>query len=361
MRYYRLTSVFIMILFVTGCNDLFILSRRELRNSICIYTTDSLGSNIRFTFDSSGKSGSFEEIINTYGYPTAEAAATAYYAAQTYYQIDGTRGTFVYDPDTYRITMSITDRYQLRTGATSGFENDYSWYSLLESEQNHSSPSISSCNLIIETVFVPNSDIPIVSTSMLFDDPIARPLLDDRLYLLLDDILHSSFSSTKTITDNGIATTSMVNMQKTLTIDASAIEVTLTGTKTITVDSIKQSTQNTQAYGTYKINNLFIKGQTTGTSDFHSIWKKGNSITFLTERIKEEIIQYSGDVAPTQKPEILQYTGSGSASGMDWSWQINLVPSAQEPITLIHYGDFVLDASIIEYAFRNTNTIEIED
>jgi len=339
-------------LIAAGCNDFFLLSKRELKNETFTYTTDALGSYVRYTFDGTGMAGTYEKTRNAYGYATEEDAATGTYAAQSYFPVEGTRGTFTYDPDSYDMSLTITERYELRAGADTGYAADYHWNTLLESEQEHNGSSISSCALNIDLYFVPNSDVPGVSDAQFFSNTFNVPAFNEELLIFADGKPTFKFARTKTIVDNGITTIYSVNIEQIMTISAATIELLKTEINTVKVGSAAASTQTTRTEETYRVENYYIHGKTTGTLDFSAVWKDGNTITFLTERVNAEIVQYSGASEPTTPPSVLQYTGTGENSGVDWSWSINKVPTAQDPITYSHFGDFLMGSDILQHASR---------
>ena len=290
--------------------------------------------NLVLAFDSTGTAGTFTTQTFINNFPTAAAATSGKYTDKTWYQVDGWKGTFTYDPKTMMLAMTYTQEYAPSpntTALSTGFyaQSDYSYQDLKTvegmsaySETDTMSMMVTQDNL--DSVYNAGSAADTwesVNTTKVSSTP--------------------SGSTTATVTE----TTDPI----TYTVTSSTITQNEHKVTTVTVGSGSPTTTTTDTTYTFTVNKFFIVGGDTGSTTFTKAWKKKNSVTFQGDETKLVDIGYTGSSAPAA-PTPSTTTGYGLTGG-PWSY-----PNSSSNTMPYYYIDNRVDAWASLGGYQSTFT-----
>ena len=319
------------VLFFAGCGAGFLLDTGDLKGKTFTYIIDGNGMDSEtFTFDNTGKAGSWEQVEYTFGFATEAAETSGKYTDKSWYQTYGERGTFTYDEATHVITITVTETFYLKADATTSYAADYGWMTNLLFFQTYMiDPSVT---VIVETrqkTFVPNSDFGFYR----------------RVYAKDGDSWSKIDNLNYTYTMGGTDYISTYNYKDSLTISGTTVYWETVENFYNKDGNDEPATQTTIETYTEDVTNCFIVGQeTTDKMTFETIWKEGNSVTVWTEQAEYQRILYHGTTAPSTAPTVDPTTGIGTSSGTDpdWTWDIDRADRSPWSYTFIHNGDSIM-------------------
>lgn len=257
-----------------------------------------------FTFNEAGDGGDVEMLSFDYDYPTAEAEAAGLVAGKTWFQTGGSRGTFTYDAATGLATMTMTHGYELKADATTEYEADFEWRTLLSIYQEDTSPDITAVTMTMASTVAINQDNVV------------------QVYFADGDNYTSTMTQAMTMVSGDDSFSQVMRMSDTLSLGATAVTKTAVMDITMTdvVDGGAPTVEHmveTERY-VYTVNGTYEIGG-TGT-EFAKIWKVGKGVTFdLTRTEYSNIVDDTVDAAP-EAPVVDPATGIGEndPAGQDY-------------------------------------------
>jgi hypothetical protein len=330
---------------LASCNP-FIFKANNLKGQTVVYYVDFLSmtgfgaavdntfgvtnghDNTSFTFDSTGKAGTFATARYTFGLATQAAVTSNKYTDKTWFQNNGLSGSFTYDPDKSMLVLTPTRAYAPNPTATPMTNAqiaaaDYSYQDLktvdgYDAESGSTTATVQLTQDGMNMVYVAGSAANTwVATS----------------------------GSTQSITVGSVTTTDTVTTTETMTVVDGTITDDLVSTDVYN-DGTTTTTTHTQSTNTYSIFKTFISGKDTKDMTFASMWKKGNTVSFEGQQTGNVQIKYTGATAPAA-PTVDPTTGTGLTGtfGTPPYYLINNVPSSSpQGFDLANMGSYVMQA-----------------
>lgn len=305
-RYLKLLSVLAIGVMVLAACNVFTYSNSDLQGKvITYYATFGSGSpngydNTVLTFDSTGKSGTFESQSFTHNFATQSAYTSGKYTDKTWFQNGGAQGTFTYDADTNALSLTATSEYGPKKGAVA--LNGASLYAAADYSYQD-----------LNTYFANSYGTTVTGASMSMSATIS--LNADKGYLVYaqgsaSNSWVTTMSTSLAATIAGTAYSSAMNNTDTLTISDGTIVEDDLGVFTTTIGSTTTKSTSEYIYNN-TILHQFIVGQDDKSDEtFSDVWKKDNAVTFQVQQNKGTEINYTGNTPPTA-PTVDPTSGTG--------------------------------------------------
>jgi hypothetical protein len=315
------------------------LSSGSLADQTMTYTTAYLGTDssyvpnghdtISFIFDSTGRAGTFEETDYYYGYSTQADVTADVYANSVWFQNGGFKGTFTYNSATCSLSMSVTEQYAPKAGATPIIVGPPDIYAAASYEYQ-----------AIATVFGTEKARYDYSTNMMFTVDSLQPVLRSNAAAWQAT---SVTSMTRDIA--GVLTSEVATTVTTATITADAITANQNTTDVVTASGTSTTT-TTAIEASYTVLKFSLIGQSdTAGLTFANAWKYGNEVSFQLNMTHLTYIGYEGDTAPAE-PAVDPATGTGM-TGL-----LGIVP--------FYYVSTTVTPAIMEYAHQGSYIVNLD-
>ena len=285
---------------------------------------------ISFTFNSTGRAGTFEEKIYAYGYATQADIDSGLYASSSWYQTGGSTGEFTYNPTTYSFSITVLKMYTLKADASPMTNAAYAADSYEYQD--------------IATVYGDDKAEFTMTTQAAFMADALSPVLCSS-----SSAWESSASVTMPLIVLGMLFTYESQSTTTVSITESGLGVTTSSVASYTVGDATSTTTTTET-SDYGIQKFFLIGQSDPTGlTFANAWKYGNDVSFQLNRTRYTKVQYEGATAPASlaAPTVDAATGyveaTGGTAGTD-SWTY-VIDERVEPAVMqyAHKGSYVID------------------
>jgi len=281
----------------------------------------------------------------TNDFKTAADYATGDYTKKAWFQTNGAKGTFTYDPDTMTFTTTIDTAYLPALTSTAIHGSIY--------------PAADYSYQLLDTYNTAAYGQTFTGTTSTSTFPIQ--LTADTGYFALKagtaaNTWVGTMGYSEGATVNGVINSYSQSLALTYTISegsmisyAKTTEVQTTGS---TVD-----TGYVESTYTYTVNHAFIVGKDDAADEaFADVWKKGNTVTFQAEQTGNTEIGYTTTV-PTAPTVGTNGTGlTGIQGTFPWYYIDNRVQNAYAS-TLTNNGDYIVITNSTLDAARNVHPL----
>jgi hypothetical protein len=328
-------------LVLAGCPTPFFLGAIDLAGKTLFYyslqsldpTTAPNGHDfVMLRFDGTGKAGDFEMARFAFGFATQAAVTANSYTGKRWFQNDGEKGTFTYDPAANLLTMTATSGYSPAPGAAA----------MTNGKCPATSFAYRTFKDYVSSVMLP---VDAASTASAYNIQVTQ----DNLYAVYaagNTANTWTFNGSQTFAFTAAGTTTTIQTTKAFTftvVEASITkdEVTVTTTTTGTLPPSKETEHN--AY-TYSVVKYFLAAQADDPNEtFATVWKKGNSVSFQSERTHYYTMTFAGDT-PLTLPAPDPVLGNAADTAVPPIWEVDdrVTPTV---INLTHGGPFIFETS----------------
>jgi len=297
------------------------------------------------TFNDKADGGTYEYVYFDYNFATSEAKASGTYSDRSYYQVDGKKGTFVYNIETNRYTMTVTHEYRIPDTATTHYASDYKWLTMNEiAKLDHAAESMTQT---LSGEFLLTGDRALIN-SLDNQKIMIRALKTPEgpmFYLVSETANRSSMSkSTVFYYSNGSTKTYEKSVDYELVIEGTTITATTTTTEK---DFTASEPVTEKEINEYEINSFFVHGEETANQKLVDVWKKGNTVTFNTSRFRQKFQVYSESNPLGPAPDVDSVTGIGDNP---FYWIDQTLKIRQ--FNLVHLGEYVSTTDSLKNASR---------
>jgi hypothetical protein len=353
---YRSVARFIALLALcclSGCGTP-ILTSGNLSNQVMTYSTAFLTTAlpdwagaytpnghdvISFTFDSTGRAGTFEEQVFSFGYATQADVTAAVYANAVWFQTGGYQGTFTYSGESCSFALAVTSVFAPKDGAAAMSNGEYAKASYEYRD--------------IKDLWGDTASLKYSTTLLMTLDSLTAALVaKGAVWEGTDTFALSAYK--------GVAGTHAITRLTDMTIASDGVGMTLTETDVAGSGGTTLTTTSVTALDC-SLQKLFIVGQNdAANTTFASAWKYGNKVSFQLNTKSLSMLTWEGDTkpatAPTPDPATGTVTDGGGTAGTDeWSWIVSVLV---QPMTMNFYngGSYITNLDLGTSAVRGIRT-----
>jgi hypothetical protein len=325
---------------LTACT-VFTFSANDLKGKTLTYYITMGGGSVNghdFTtlvFDNSGAAGTFEMAMFTNDFATQAAVTSGKYSDRTWFQDQGMKGTFTYDPKARKFGATASTTYYPNSSASRMTNGNYAAADYSYQDVKVMFSPATSASMVISSNYEINQD--------------------SLYYVYLPGSATNSWVNTMvqtiTTTVSGVTSTSTQTWTDALTVSSGSLaEDYLT---VATTSGSTTTTSNSEDTYSYSILKQFIIGSEDKPSEtFADVWKKGNSVSFQVAQTEYDEIQWS--TAKPAAPTVNATTGNG-VTGTRFTppyYYIDKASTSTSTFNLTNAGDYIMFTDQAGSAYR---------